>query len=263
MDLGIAGKVAVVTASSKGLGKAVAETLAQEGARLALCSRDAERIRETGDDLKQRYDVDVLAMACDVTDRDHVVDFRKRVLETFGTVHILFTNAGGPPPGGVLDVKTRDYETALQLNLLSAIDLAYAFLPPMQKQNWGRIIASTSITVKQPIPQLVLSNVSRVGLAAFVKSLSEKVACSNITVNAMAPGYIMTERVKQILTDVTQKEGISFDAALEGVVRQIPAGRPGEPQEFGAVAAFLASEQASYINGETLLVDGGMYRGML
>ena len=255
MDLGITGKTAVVTASSKGLGKSVAEALAQEGAKLA--------VRETGDYLKQRYNVEVLAIACDVTDREGIEDFQKKVLETFGTVHILFTNAGGPPPGGVLDVKTSDYEAALQLNLLSAINLVYAFLPPMQEQRWGRIIASTSITVKQPIPKLVLSNVSRVGLAAFIKSLSEKVAQSNITANVLAPGYILTDRVKQILTDVVEKEGIPFEAALQGVVQQIPAGRLGEPEEFGALAAFLASERASYINGEILAIDGGMYRGML
>ncbi len=262
MDLGLNGKVAVVTASSKGLGRAAAEALAREGANLALCSRDEERIRGVADDLKQRYGVEVFSAACDVTHRESVKDFGKRVLDTFGAVHVLFTNAGGPPPGQVLEVTSEDYEAALQLNLVSAIDLVHTFLPAMQEQGWGRIIASTSITVKQPIPMLVLSNVSRVGLVAFIKSLSDRCASQKITANTVAPGYILTERVKQILEDRVEKEGISYEDALQGIVQQIPSGRAGEPEEFGALIAFLASEQASYINGETILIDGGMHRGV-
>jgi len=262
MDLGLKAKVAVVAASSKGLGRAAAEALAREGANLALCSRDEGRIRKTADDLKQIYGVQVFSAPCDVTDQESVKAFGSRVLETFGTVHILFTNAGGPAPGDVLEVNPKDYENALQLNLVSAINLVYAFLPAMQEQGWGRIIASTSITVKQPIPMLVLSNVSRVGLIAFVKSLSEKCASRNITANAVAPGYILTERVKEILEDRMKRENISYEEALKAVVQQIPAGRAGDPEEFGALVAFLASERASYINGETILIDGGMHRGL-
>lgn len=262
MDLGLEGKVAVVTASSQGLGKAVAESLAQEGARLAVCSRDADRIAETGAYLKQTYGTEVLAMVCDVSDPKSVAGLRDRVLETFGGADILFANAGGPPPGGVLDVTPEDYEQAIQLNLMSAIHLAYAFLPQMKEKQWGRIIASTSITVKQPIPYLALSNIARVGVIALIKSLARDLAPFNITANAVAPGYIMTERVKQLLEARVAIEGITLDQAEEQMAEQIPARRTGVPEEFGALVAFLASERAAYINGETVLIDGAMYSGL-
>jgi 3-oxoacyl-[acyl-carrier protein] reductase len=262
MDLGLKNKVAVVAAASRGLGRAAAEALAAEGARLAICSRDAARIEEAGAKLTRKHGTQVLALACDVVLPEEVSGFRKRVLETYGTVHILFTNAGGPPPGGLLDKKTADFETALRLNLLSTIDLIYAFLPAMREQHWGRIIASTSITLKQPILGLSLSNVSRVGVAAFVKNLSLEVASAGITANTVAPGYIMTERVRQILEARVRAEGVSYDEALKSAAAEIPAGRIGTPAEFGALVAFLASEQASYVTGETILIDGGLYRGL-
>ena len=262
MDLGLRDKVAVVTASSKGLGMAAAEALAQEGARLAICSRDADRISKTGNSLKRTYGVDVLSAVCDVSDPESVIGFRHKVLEAYGGADIVFANAGGPPPGGVLDVKPEDYEQAIQLNLMSAIHLVYAFLPQMKEKRWGRIIASTSITVKQPIPYLALSNISRVGVVAFIKSLARDLAKLNITANAVAPGYIMTERVKQLLEARVASEGISFDQALQQMAEQIPARRTGVPEEFGALVAFLASERAGYINGETVLIDGAMYSGL-
>jgi 3-oxoacyl-[acyl-carrier protein] reductase len=140
--------------------------------------------------------------------------------------------------------------------------LVYAFLPQMKSNAWGRVIASTSITVKQPIPNLALSNVSRVGVAAFIKSLAREVAPHNITANTVAPGYIMTERVRQLLEGRVAAEAITFEAALQQIVQEIPAGRTGRPEEFGALVAFLASERASYLNGETILIDGGMHRGL-
>jgi 3-oxoacyl-[acyl-carrier protein] reductase len=262
MDLGLKGKVAVVAASSQGLGKAVAETLAKEGAKLAICSRDPGRINETAAHLRQACGADVLPVPCDVSDPGSVTRFRDEVLEAFGRADIVFTNAGGPPPGGVEDVKPGDYEGAIRLNLMSAVHLVYAFLPRMQERRWGRIIASTSITVKQPIPYLALSNVSRVGVVAFIKTLARHVAPLKITANAVAPGYIMTERVKQLLEARVAKEGISFDQALQQVVGQIPVRRTGTPEEFGALVAFLASEQAAYVNGETILIDGALYGGL-
>jgi len=262
MDLGIRDRIALVTASSQGLGRAAAEALAAEGARLAVCSRDEARIRETGAEIANRYGVEVLALACDVTRPEEVSALREQVLKRYGTVHILFTNAGGPPPGGILEQRTADFEAALRLNLLSAIDLIYAFLPAMREQRWGRVIASTSITLRQPIPSLSLSNVSRAGVAAFIKNLSLEVAGLNITANTLAPGYIMTERVKRIIEARAAKEGISFEQALASAVREIPAGRVGTPEEFGALVAFLASERASYLNGETILLDGGLHRGL-
>jgi len=262
MDLGLKGRVAVVTASSRGLGRAVAEALAQEGARLAICSRDWDRISETATQLERRCDADILPAVCDVSDPGSVAGFRDKVLEVFGGADILFANAGGPPPGGVLDVTPEDYEKAIRLNLMSAIHLAYAFLPKMRERKWGRIIASTSITVKQPIPTLALSNISRVGVVALIKGLARELAPFNITANAVAPGYIMTERVTQLLEARVASEGISFDEAVSKMAEQIPARRTGLPEEFGALVAFLASERAAYINGETVLIDGALYSGL-
>ncbi len=262
MDLGLKEKVAVVTASSQGLGRAVAESLAQEGAKLAICSRDEDRIEAAGSYLRERYGTDVLALVCDVSEPTSVNALRDRVMDRFGAADIVFANAGGPPPGGVLDVTPEDYEKAIRLNLMSAIHLAYAFLPQMRKRKWGRIIASTSITVKQPIPYLALSNISRVGVVALIKSLARDLAPFNITANAVAPGYIMTERVKQLLDARVASERITFDQAVEQMAAQIPARRTGVPEEFGALVAFLASERAAYINGETVLIDGAMYGGL-
>ena len=262
MNFGIKDKVAVVTASSRGLGRAVASALAEEGAKLAICSRDGEKIAETGKFLEGETGVEVLAEACDVTSGEDIERFKEKVLDRFGTVHVLFTNAGGPAPGTVLDMDAEQYSAAVELNLLSAIRLVQAFLPRMQSQRWGRIIASTSITVKQPIPTLALSNVSRVGLAAYIKSLAREVGPYNITANTVAPGYILTERVTALLENRAEKEHITVEAASQDLVQEIPVGRIGRPEEFGALVAFLASQQAAYINGETVLIDGGFYKGL-
>ena len=263
MELGLNNKIAVVTASSKGLGKAVAEALAQEGARLAICSRDERRIHETGEYLKNTYHADVFACVCDVEDRRSVDNFANEVIKKFGTAHILFTNSGGPPSGTLANFTTPDFEKALNLNLMSAINLVYAFLPYMKDQKWGRIIASTSITVKQPIPTLVLSNISRVGVIAFIKSLSLEVAPFNITANSVAPGYIMTDRIVQLYKDRARNENRPFEDAIKDLEKNIPPGRIGKPEEFGSLVAYLASEKAAYINGATILIDGGMYQGLM
>ncbi|MCP4155304.1 MAG: SDR family oxidoreductase [bacterium] len=263
MDLHIKDKVAVVAASSRGLGKAAAEALAAEGVKLAICSRNKEAIEETAQELRKKYNTDVLAAVCDVTKKENIEAFKNDVIAHFGTCHILFTNAGGPPPGKVEGFAEEDFRTALDLNLFSTINLVNAFLPYMKEQKWGRILATTSITVKQPIPTLALSNVSRVGVVAFLKSLSLEVAPHNVTVNVLAPGYIMTERVTQLLENQAETGNISFEKAKEGVVQLIPVNKIGDPAEFGALTAFLASDLASYITGTTTLIDGGMYKGLM
>ncbi|HLP60765.1 MAG TPA: SDR family oxidoreductase [Candidatus Deferrimicrobium sp.] len=263
MDLKIKNKIAVITAASQGLGKAVAEALAAEGVNLVICSRNKTQIEETGQYLENNYNVDVLPLVCNVTDQDDIASLKEKVVDRFGTCHILFTNAGGPPPGKIEMFIGEDYKKALDLNLISAINLVNAFLPLMKQKQWGRILASTSITVKQPIPNLVLSNVSRVGVVAYIKSLALDVAPLNITANVLAPGYIMTERLKNLLEDRTKKENISYEKALADILEGIPAKKIGSPAGFGALCAFLASEHASYITGETILMDGGMYKGLM
>ncbi|UCH95163.1 MAG: SDR family oxidoreductase [Candidatus Aminicenantes bacterium] len=263
MELNIEGKVAVVTASSKGLGRAVAEALAKEGVNLAICSRDKERIQEAAHNIRARYEVEVLADVCDVTDITSIESFKGKVIDHFNTCHILYANAGGPPPGKAEDFTGEDFKKAVDLNLMSTINLVYAFLPFMKDQEWGRILASASITVKQPLPTLALSNVSRAGVVAFIKTLSKEVAPFNVTANTLAPGYIMTERVIQLLENQAQNQGISYHDALEQLRNKIPGKTIGKPEDFGALCAFLASEHASYITGETFLIDGGMYSGVM
>jgi 3-oxoacyl-[acyl-carrier protein] reductase len=263
MDLNIEGKVAVITASSKGLGRAVVEAMAREGVNLAICSRNKEQIEETADYISAVYEVEVLADVCDVTDKNEIESFKRKVIDHFKTCHILFANAGGPPPGRIEDFTGEDFKKSVDLNLMSTINLIYAFLPYMKTQKWGRILASASISVKQPLPTLALSNVSRAGVVAFIKTLAKEVASSNITANTLAPGYIMTERVKQLVESQAQNQGISYDEALEKLNDIIPAKKIGKPSDFGDLCAFLASEQAAYITGETLLIDGGMYNGLM
>jgi 3-oxoacyl-[acyl-carrier protein] reductase len=263
MDLKIKGKVAVVTASSRGLGKAAAEALAAEGVNLALCSRDEAAIQKTAGTIRARHNVEVMAEVCDVTDPESILSFKEKVIRHFETCHILFTNAGGPPPGRVEEFSEKDFRQALDLNLLSAINLVNAFLPFMKRQKWGRILASTSISVKQPMPTLALSNVSRVGVVAFIKSLSLDTAALNVTANTLAPGYIMTERVKNLLENQARNQGIAYETALTNLIESIPAKKIADPQDFGALCAFLASEWASYITGVTILIDGGMHKGLM
>ncbi|MGV7928279.1 MAG: SDR family oxidoreductase [Spirochaetota bacterium] len=263
MDLGLKGKVAVVTASSRGLGRAVAEALAAEGAKLALCSRNADAVGSAAREISEKYGVEVYSAPCDVEDGDRIGVFAAEVLGRFGAMHILFANAGGPPPGTIADFAPADFEKAINLDLLSVIKLVHAFLPAIKQQGWGRIIASTSITVKQPMPNLALSNVARVGVVAFMKTLAGELAPLNITCNTVAPGYIMTDRVASLIKDKSAKDGMTYEAAGRGITAAIPAGRIGTPEEFGALVAFLSSVRAGYITGETILIDGGAYRGLM
>ncbi len=263
MELNIEGKVAVVTAASKGLGRAVAEALAKEGVKLAICSRDKKRIQETADSISTEYGADVLADVCDVTDKNSIESFQRKVIDHFKACHILYANAGGPPPGKAEDFSGEDFKKAVDLNLMSTINLVYAFLPFMKNQKWGRILASASITVKQPLPTLALSNVSRAGVVAFIKTLSKEVAPFNVTANTLAPGYIMTERVHELLENQAQNQGISFHDAQEKLRNTIPTKTIGKPEDFGTLCAFLASEHTAYITGETFLIDGGLYSGVM
>ncbi len=263
MDLGIKGKVAVVAASSSGLGLATAEALAREGVHLAICSRDKNRIQEAGKHLKSTYGVDVLDWVCDVTDTKSVKTFQERVMDHFGNYHILFTNAGGPPAGAIETFSLSDIRGAVELNLFSTINLVERFLPVLKSQQWGRIIALASISVKQPLPTLALSNISRVGVVAYIKTLSQAVASLNITANVVAPGYFMTDRVKELIKKRAGESGMEYDQALSNLLTSIPAKKTGNPADFGSLVTFLASEPASYITGDTILIDGGMYQGLM
>lgn len=261
MDLNIKGKIAVVTAASKGLGRAVAEAFAKEGANLAVCSRNEERINEAANYIQSVYKVEVLPVVCDVTNPSAINNMKKEVIKKFKTCHILFTNAGGPPSGKLENFTAEDFKKAIDLNLMSTINLVYAFLPYMQKQKWGRILASTSSNVKQLLPQFPLSNVSRVGVATFIKTFAQEFAHLNITANVLAPGLFLTEPTIEYLKNLAKRKGIKYDEALEKVQKTIPANKIGNPEDYGTLAAFLVSEHTSFITGETFLIDGGVYSG--
>jgi 3-oxoacyl-[acyl-carrier protein] reductase len=263
MDLMIKEKVAVVTGASKGLGKAVAEAFAKEGVNLAICSRKKEQINETADYIQAEYEVSVLPVECDVTNPSDIISFKEQVIDRFETCHILFTNAGGPPSGKLEDFTTEDFKKAIELNLISTINLVNVFLPYMKNQKWGRVLASTSSNVRQLLPQFPLSNVSRVGVVAFIKTFALEFAHLDITANVLAPGLFMTGPTQEYLEKLAKREGISNDEVFERVQSTIPSHKIGNPKDYGTLAAFLASEHTSFITGETFLINGGAYSGVM
>ncbi len=257
MDLGIRGKVAVVTASSKGIGKAVAKVLLEEGAKVVICSRNEENLLKAEKELKE-IGGEILKVKVDLGKKEDIEKLKEKTLKEFGTVDILFLNAGGPKPGGFFDVDESDWERIFKVNLMSAIRLINAFVDEMKRKKWGRIIALTSVTVKQPIRNLILSNSIRLAITGFMKTLSLDLAPYNITVNCVAPGYTMTERVKELLKDEARRAGKNFEEVLREKNKSFPMKRMADPEEIASVVAFLASEKSSYITGQTITVDGGM-----
>ena len=263
MDLGLEGKVAFVAAASKGLGRAIAEELAAEGVSLALNARGAEALEETCRSIRSSTSAKVLALPGDVSVSDQVEVMIKQALDHFGRIDILVTNAGGPPSGAFETLTPDMWRAAVDLTLLSVVNLTRAVLPGMKERRWGRIINVTSIAVKQPVHGLMLSNSLRSAVTGFARTLANEVAPFGVTVNNLLPGYTRTERVTQLSAATASREGISEKQAVEKWESEIPMGRLGEPREFGAVAAFLASERASYITAGSIAVDGGWIRSLV
>jgi 3-oxoacyl-[acyl-carrier protein] reductase len=263
MDLGLQGKTAIVAAASRGLGKAVAQAFALEGANVVMFARDPASIEEAATQVRSvaTDGAQIVGLSADVTRLGDLERVVKASVDSFDGADIVFNNAGGPKPGVFDDLTDDDWRSAVDLNLMSALRLTRLCLPRMRARHWGRVIVSTSYSVKQPIHTLMLSNAVRSATTAWAKSLSDQVAKDGITVNALAPGQIETGRIRQYAEDVARREGRSPQEVEETMVASIPIGRFGRPEEFGAVAAFLASERASYITGVTLLVDGGLFRG--
>ncbi len=265
MDLGLRGRVAIVAAASKGLGKAVALGLAREGVRVALFSRDETQIKAAGDeiaadDVVRRAGGEVLPLLADVT---HDEDLRRVVSATeqrWAQIDILFNNAGGPPPGYFEDFSDEDWSRAFELNLLSTVRLTRLVVSGMRERRWGRILNLTSTSVKQPIDNLLLSNAIRSGVAALGKTLANGVAADGVTVNTIAPGRIRTDRLEQVDRSTADKLGVSVDEVRRRSEALIPMGRYGRPEELAAAAVFLASEPAAYITGQIVVVDGGLVK---
>src|SRR6185295_317582 len=263
MDFGIEGKSAIVTAASSGLGRASAMELAAEGARVMINARDAENLTRAAEEIRAATGQEVLALAGDVTDEGFVRELVAETNRTLGAVDILVANAGGPPAGFFDDFSAQDYRDAVELNLISTINLCREAVPIMRERGWGRIIAITSIAAKQPVSNLILSNTARAGVLGFMKSLSQQVAPSGITVNTLCPGYHLTERLKVLGASASQKEGIAVDEIYARWAASTPMNRIGDPREFAAVVAFMCSERASYMTGTVLQVDGGAYQALI
>jgi len=263
MDLGLKGKVALVAAASRGLGRAVAEELAAEGALLVICSRNAKTINNTANEITKATGAEVLALAADVSQADDVVRLVRSGIERFDRIDILVTNSGGPPAGQFESFRQEDWEAATRLLLFSAVELARNVLPGMKERRWGRILNITSIAVKQPVENLILSNSLRAAVTGFARTLANEVAPLGITVNNIMPGYTRTERVEELSRMMAEKEGISPAEFVARWEKEIPMRRLGEPREFAALAAFLVSERASYITGTSVSVDGGWIRALI
>lgn len=262
MDLGLRDKVAVVSASSKGLGRAIAEELAAEGANLVICARGEDTLRATADSIR-KTGVRVVHVAADVSEQSGIDRVARTALDSFGRVDILVTNSGGPPSGNFEGLTPQMWESAARLLLYSAVGLTRALLPGMKERRWGRILNVTSIAVKQPIDGLMLSNSLRAAVTGFARTLANEIAPFNITVNNIMPGYTRTDRVEQLAKATSEKTGASLKDSYARWEKEIPMERLGEPREFAALAAFLASERASYITGSSIAVDGGWIRALI
>jgi 3-oxoacyl-[acyl-carrier protein] reductase len=264
MNLGLNGKVAIVLAASKGLGRASAAALAAEGTRVTIGARNKQILAQAAQEIQQESGSQVLAVPTDVTKPGDIETIVAATVQEFGRLDILVNNAGGPPPGTFEAFGDGEWQAAFELNLLSAVRLVRQVLPHMRKTGSGRIINIVSTSVKQPLDGLLLSNAIRSGVVGLAKTLSTELAPDNITVNNVCPGRILTDRVRQIY-GVREKiqQGMSEEEALKGVAKDIPMGRLGTPAELGALVAFLASQQAAYITGTTIQVDGGLVRSLL
>lgn len=261
MDTGLKGRVAIVAGSSAGIGRATALAFAAEGAHVALCARRREQLDAVAAE-GRRFGVETLTQALDVADIEAVRAFVAEVHSKFGRVDVCVPNAGGPPAKPFLDTTMEEWERAWQLNLRSAIVFCQAVLPHMQQQKWGRIVTLTSYTVKQPVPELVLSNTIRAGMMGLVRSLAGQFGREGITINNVGPGFTATDRSKSLLETRAKNRGISVEQVQSELEREIPIGRMARPEEVAATIVWLASEAAASITGQTVLVDGGSYKGL-
>lgn len=257
MDLGIAGKKALVCASSRGLGLACATALAQAGCQVLMLARRPDVLAQAADDVRLASGAHVLTVACDIT----TAQGRAAALAAMPRPDILVTNAGGPPPGDFRDWDRDAWIAALDANMLTPIELIKATIDPMIAQGWGRVVNITSGAVKAPIDVLGLSNGARSGLTGFVAGLARSVARQGVTVNNLLPGLFDTDRIAQVVGAQAKAQGVSFDDAKARREQSIPAGRMGDPAEFGAMCAFLCSVHAGYVTGQNILMDGGAYPG--
>jgi len=263
MDLGLKGKAAVVTASSRGIGRATAEAFAVEGARISMCARTAADVTQAAETIRARTGAQVLALRADLTQAGDIQELVRRTVEAYGTVDILVNNAGGPPAGTFDDMTDAEWQAAFELTLLSTVRLVRAVIPHMRRAGGGAIINLQSTSVKVPLDNLILSNSIRTGVIGLAKSLSIELAKDNIRVNNVLPGAIMTDRQRQMLALQSKKSGQTVEEVRRLRESKIPLGRFGEPEDLADMIVFLASDRAKYITGVTVQVDGGLARSLM
>ena len=262
METGLRDRVAIVAASSQGIGRATALALAAEGTHLALCARHSDALEHVAEEARRVHGVSVYTDTFDVADDLRVRQFVEAVHRQFGRIDVCVTNAGGPPAKPFLDTAMTEWDSAYQLNLRSIVSFAQAVLPYMQQRRWGRIVTITSVAVKQPVPELVLSNAVRAGVMGLVRSLATQFGPDNITINNVGPGYTATARMKELAEIRGRAAGASATDYEAQIAEGIPLRRLAQPEEVADAIVWLASERASYVTGQTVLVDGGVYRGL-
>jgi 3-oxoacyl-[acyl-carrier protein] reductase len=263
VNLGLKGKVALVAASSKGLGRAVADEMGAEGASLVMCARDAGHLDEAKLAISERCGVDVVAVPADLSDPEQLDRVVADGLGHFGKIDILVTNTGGPPAGPFEDHSREVWHDAVRQNLDSVVNLTRAVLPGMKERRWGRILNITSIAVKQPVDGLMLSNSIRAAVTGFARTLANEVGAFGITVNNVMPGYTNTERLEELAHRIAETKGVTVAEAKAVWESEVPMARLAEPPELGALVTFLASERAGYITGTSIPVDGGWIRALV
>src|SRR5713101_2295511 len=264
MQLGLEGKVALVTASSKGIGYGAAKVLASEGCRVIMSSRNIDSISSARDQIVQETGSrEVYAFSADLTVKEDIERLVKNATEKFGGVDILAYNTGPPKPGTFSELSDADWDRGVKLLLMSAVWLAKRLLPGMERKKWGRLVFITSTTLRQPIPNLVLSNTVRLSLAGLSKSLATEYGAKGITSNGIMQGHILTDRQREIAEDLSRRTGKTIDDAMKQALVDVPLGRHGTPEEIGYLVAFLVSDRASYITGAMIPIDGGMIRSEL
>jgi 3-oxoacyl-[acyl-carrier protein] reductase len=263
MDLGLNGKVALVAASSRGIGKAAAERLAREGAKVVICSRNQDALNKAAKDILDKTGREVLPIKCDVTKADEIANMFATAEKYLNQIDILVCNSGGPPQGTFENLKEQDFSWAIDLNLKSTINLCRHAVTGMKERRWGRIIAITSISAKQPLDDLILSNTVRAGVLGFIKSLANEIASYNVTANSICPGFTATNRLKDFAQSLSESVQVSVEQLFTSWERSIPAKRLAKPTEPANLIAFLASEPAAYITGTAIQIDGGYIKGLL
>ncbi len=263
MDLGLKDKVAVVGGSSLGLGRACAMGLAEEGARVVVSSRNEERLHETAEEIRSKTGAQVLAVPTDMSKAEDIENLIDRTVDEFGRIDCLVNNAGGPPAGLFMEQGEDQWELGWKLTFMSMVRSSTKVVPIMQRQGGGSIVNITSLSVKQPVDSLILSNSYRAGVVGVAKTMANELGQYNIRINNVCPGYIRTQRLESLLAGRGEKTGQSLEEVIDDISGDVPLGRPGKPDELADMVVFLSSDRARYVTGVTVQVDGGVVKGLM